>query len=101
MLMLFKTKQKFLLFLILFAHVTLLDFAFIGRDGNIVFLWQQSLELKTISVHLLIASTAWLCFIGFNKLRHCMDKKWSDFTIKTMSLVSLAIVLVIIIAFLK
>ena len=68
-----RTKQKTLLFLIFFAHITLLDFAFIGGAGNIVLLWQQSLELRTISVHLSIAVVSVLGFILFTRAYRYID----------------------------
>ena len=83
-----RTKQKTLLFLILFAHVTLLDFAFISGKGKIVFLWQQSLELKTLLTHLLITIVALISFIGFNQLYQYLQIRKSNIVVKSATFVS-------------
>ena len=56
------TKGKALgLFVILWLHITLLNFAFIGYNG-IVFLWQESLDWLTLITHIAAATIAVFCF---------------------------------------
>lgn len=62
------TKSKALgLFVILWLHITLLNFAFIGYNG-IVFLWQESLDGLTLITHIVAAATAVLCFYCVEQL---------------------------------
>lgn len=57
-----------LLFLVLWAHVSLLNLFFVNYSGP-VFLWQENSEPKTIQVHLLIAFVTTLFFLAVTKLR--------------------------------
>tara|TARA_R110000744_G_scaffold7953_11_gene27092 strand:- start:280 stop:621 length:342 start_codon:yes stop_codon:yes gene_type:complete len=57
-----------LLFLVLWAHVSLLNLFYVNYSGP-VFLWQENSQLQTIQVHFLIALITTLFFLAVTKLR--------------------------------
>ena len=61
------SKQALGLFVILWLHITLLNFAYIGYNG-IVFLWQENLDGLTLITHIVAAATAVLCFCCVEQL---------------------------------
>ena len=60
--------KMMLLFLVLWAHVSLLNLFFVNYSGP-VFLWQENSEPRTIQVHLLIALVTTLFFWAVTKVR--------------------------------
>lgn len=65
----FRTKYPIiLLFIALFAHVSIMDLFFVSYSGP-VFLWDDNLQLKTIVVHLLIALISALSYKLFGFIR--------------------------------
>lgn len=61
-------KKYFLLFLIIFIHITFLDLFFVTLNGP-VFLFDENLRIETILVHLLIAVTSIIICIVVTKIR--------------------------------
>lgn len=57
-----------LLFVVLWAHVSLLNLFFVNYSGP-VFLWEQNAQLITIQTHFLIALITTLFFLIVSKLR--------------------------------
>ena len=57
-----------LLFLALWAHVSLLNLIYVNYSGP-VFLWEKNTELLTIFVHILIAGISTGFYIVVSKIR--------------------------------
>ncbi|MEH6597351.1 MAG: hypothetical protein V7736_17605 [Colwellia polaris] len=57
-----------LLFVVLWAHVSLLNLFFVNYSGP-VFLWEQNAQLITIQTHFLIALITTLFFLMVSKCR--------------------------------
>jgi hypothetical protein len=49
-----KRHQAKLLFVVILAHVTILDLVYVTYDGPIFF-WQQNLQWFTVFIHLVVA----------------------------------------------
>jgi len=63
-----------LLFLLLWAHVSLLNLFFVNYRGP-VFLWQENSEILTILVHFLIALVSTAFFLAITKLSKVSGNK--------------------------
>lgn len=61
-----KRHQAKLLLLVLWAHVTILNLFYVTYQGPIFF-WQQSLQAKTLIIHVTIAC---LTLLGYVVLSH-------------------------------
>ncbi len=61
-------RRTTLLFLIIWAHVTLLDLFYVGNKGP-VFLWAQNIQPKTLLTHFFIALLSLLFYIAIVKVR--------------------------------
>jgi len=60
-------NKKYILFLIIWLHVSLLDLFFVNYSGP-VFLWKENAELKTLAVHFAIAAITTLSFMLAEKM---------------------------------
>jgi len=60
-------KKALYFFLIIFIHLTALDFFFVNYQGP-VFLWDKATELATLTTHFVIALVSCLIFILVEKL---------------------------------
>ncbi|WP_448211729.1 hypothetical protein [Colwellia sp. MEBiC06753] len=61
--MFFRRKPRFWLFLVIYLHVTVLDWVLVNGRGQLIFKQVESLRLETVMVHLLIALATWLVFV--------------------------------------
>ena len=78
---LFKNKT-FYLFLVLLAHISLLDFFFVTSNGP-VFLFDKSVEIKTIITHLVIIVVSVGFYVAINSSANYyrrINTKISDMT---------------------
>ena len=62
------SKKSFVLFLVIWLHVTLLDLSYVNHKGA-VFLWEESFRPITLFTHLLIAATTLIFYLLVTKLR--------------------------------
>ncbi|WP_085300627.1 hypothetical protein [Cognaticolwellia mytili] len=81
-----------LLFLALWAHVSLLNLFYVNYKGP-VFLWQENSEPLTIQVHFLIALLATGFYLAISKLRQIDSDKKVRITDKFWLVCSLVLVL--------
>jgi len=81
-----------LLFLALWAHVSLFNLFFVSYSGP-VFLWEENSELLTIQVHLFIALLTTGFYLAVNKLSKINKAKKIKVTDKMWLACSLALVL--------
>jgi len=61
-------KKSFILFLVIWLHVTLLDLSYVNHNGA-VFLWDESLRPTTLLVHFSIATVTLMFYLLVIKLR--------------------------------
>lgn len=81
-----------LLFLALWAHVSLLNLFFVSYSGP-VFLWQENSEPLTIQVHFLIALLTTIFYLLVTKIRQANAIKETKITDKIWLACSLFLVL--------
>jgi len=67
-------KKSAVLFLVIWLHITLLDLFYVNHNG-VVFLWQENSELKTLLIHLLIATLTTFFYLGLNGLLKIVTHK--------------------------
>jgi hypothetical protein len=60
-------KKSAVLFLVIWLHITLLDLFYVNHNG-VVFLWQENSELKTLLIHLMIATLTVFFYFGLTML---------------------------------
>ena len=80
-----------LLFLALWAHVSLLNLFYVSYSGP-VFLWQENSQLLTIQVHIFIALLTTGFYLAVNKLRQVNKTKTEKITDKVWLVCSLFLV---------
>jgi hypothetical protein len=80
-----------LLFLALWAHVSLLNLFYVSYSGP-VFLWQENSQLLTIQVHIFIALLTTGFYLAVNKLRQVNKTKTEKITYKVWLFCSLFLV---------
>jgi hypothetical protein len=85
----------FLLFLALWAHVSLLNLFYVNYKGP-VFLWQENSEPLTIQVHLLIALLGTGFYLAISKLKQIDSTKKVRISDKVWLACSLALVFSIV-----
>ncbi len=81
-----------LLFIALWAHVSLLNLFFVSYTGP-VFLWQENSEPLTIQVHFFIALVTTLFYLAITKLRQANALKKVKIADKVWLACSLVLVL--------
>ena len=59
--------QTKLLFLVIWAHVTILNLFYVTYTGPIFF-WQQSLQIKTLIIHVMVACLTLLCYVFLTRI---------------------------------
>ena len=93
----FRAKYAYiLLFIVLFAHVSILDLFFVGYHGP-VFLWEENLSLRTVAVHLTTALIAVICFGLFSLMRKDVNKGRVFLSDKVLIVCSCALVFSILV----